>query len=80
MGGEGGTPRVDGGVRNDIRWVSEGVGFPLYFGAIDPVFSLVGDTITLPRVLHERAKDANLMRQNHEGELSVARTIPEKLE
>lgn len=75
--------RVFGGVRNDIDWISEGVGFPEskntfskidakrrraslvenplgvicgvpifgYFATVDPALSLVGDTLTLPRVL-----------------------------
>ena len=96
--------RVFGGVRNDIDWVSEGIGFPEskktrsksdakrkpaslmedpigvicgvpmfgYFATVDPALSLVGDTVTLPRVLktireqETRCKGSLNYAENHE--------------
>ena len=59
--------RPFGGVANDVRWVGEQVGWAVktdepqyapfnlaaagYFGLIDLPFSLIGDVITLPRIL-----------------------------
>lgn len=42
-------PRPFGGVRNDLRWTYHGNG--LILGIIDLPFSIVGDVVTLPKVL-----------------------------